>query len=622
MPLHHSSRALSKGLSFVLVFSLLALAGCDQSPSVEPPEQQEAPEATAERSESPGLEKALKAQKKRGNDFLDRPGIVGVGSGLDADGNANLVVYGTTPKMVEKANLPSHANGVPVRAEITGLIVADADETSRQRPAPVGFSIGHPDITAGTYGARVKDGSGNVYALSNNHILADNNNASIGDNILQPGPTDGGTNPEDKVGELADYEPIDYEGTNTIDAAIASTSSSNLDFATSSEGYGTPGTSPVSASVGDNVQKYGRTTGLTKGEVSEINVTVDVCFETNGPFSCAKSATFENQIGITPGDFSDGGDSGSLIVTDNSDANPVGLLFAGSDTRTLANPIGDVLSRFNVSIDDGSDGGNSPPTASFTTNCTDLDCTFDGSGSSDTDGSIASYEWDFGDGTTATGEAPSHTYGSDGTYTVTLTVTDDAGATDSQSQDVTVSSSTNSPPTASFTSSCTDLTCDFDGSGSSDSDGSIASYDWDFGDGTTATGEAPSHTYGSDGTYTVTLTVTDDAGATDSQSQDVSVSSSATFAVDSITPTSVAAGSSVDVTITGSGFEGGATVALENGNGPTPSVSNTTVVDGTEITATISTKSGGPKRDRLWDVRVTNPDGTSDVLVDGFTVTP
>ena len=120
----------------------------------------------------------------------------------------------------------------------------------------------------------------------------------------------------------------------------------------------------------------------------------------------------------------------------------------------------------------------------------------------------------------------------------------------------------------------------------------------------------------------MTLTVTDDAGATDSQSQDVSVSSSTTFAVDSISPNSVAAGSSVDVTITGSGFEGGATVALENGNGPAPTVSNTTVVDGTEITATISTKSGGPKRDRLWDVRVTNPDGTSDVLVDGFTVTP
>lgn len=529
-----------RNLSCVLVLAFLLLAGCDQSPSIQSAQEEE---GDAQTVESAQLEKAMNAQKNRANDFLDRPGIVGVGSGVDSDGKANLVVYGTTPKMVEKANLPSHANGVPVRAEITGLIVADAEPTTRQRPAPVGFSIGHPDITAGTYGARVTDGSGTVFALSNNHVLANVNDANIGDSALQPGPTDGGTDPEDKVGELFDYEPIDFEGTNTMDAAIASSSTSNLDASTpTDDAYGVPGTNPTSATVGMNVQKYGRTTGHTTGEVSEVNVTVDVCYETAGPFNCTSSARFENQIGITPGGFSDGGDSGSLIVTDDSNKNPVGLLFAGSDTRTLANPIGDVLDRFNVSIDDGS--------------------------------------------------------GDDG---------DD----------------TNSPPTASFTFTCTDLSCDFDGSGSSDSDGSITSYDWDFGDGNTGTGETVSHTYGSDGTYTVTLTVTDDSNATDSESQEVSVSSSTTtFAVDDITPNSVSAGSSVDVTITGSGFESGADVALENGSGPTPSVSNTTVVDGTEITATISTSSGGPPRDRVWDVRVTNPDGMSDVLVDGFTVTP
>ncbi|MBW3581533.1 MAG: PKD domain-containing protein [Euryarchaeota archaeon] len=83
---------------------------------------------------------------------------------------------------------------------------------------------------------------------------------------------------------------------------------------------------------------------------------------------------------------------------------------------------------------------------------------------------------------------------------------------------------TNSPPTASFTYTCTDLSCNFDGSGSSDSDGTISSYAWDFGDGTTGSGATVSHTYGAGGTYTVTLTVTDDGGATDSSSQSVSVS--------------------------------------------------------------------------------------------------
>jgi len=183
---------------------------------------------------------------------------------------------------------------------------------------------------------------------------------------------------------------------------------------------------------------------------------------------------------------------------------------------------------YTLDFSSGSDGGdtNSAPTADFTSSCTDLACDFT-DGSTDSDGSIASWSWDFGDGATSTAQSPSHTYSSGGTYTVTLTVTDDDGATDTASQDVSVSESTdtNSAPTASFTTSVTDLTVDFT-DGSSDSDGSIASWSWDFGDGATSTAQSPSHTYSSGGTYTVTLTVTDDDGATDTASQDVSVSES------------------------------------------------------------------------------------------------
>src|SRR6056297_3201452 len=82
---------------------------------------------------------------------------------------------------------------------------------------------------------------------------------------------------------------------------------------------------------------------------------------------------------------------------------------------------------------------NQAPTASFTSSCADLGCSFDGSGSSDSDGTIASYAWDFGDGSTGSGSTASHSYAAGGTYTVTLTVTDDAGATDASSQNVTVS---------------------------------------------------------------------------------------------------------------------------------------------------------------------------------------
>lgn len=175
-------------------------------------------------------------------------------------------------------------------------------------------------------------------------------------------------------------------------------------------------------------------------------------------------------------------------------------------------------------------GGNQPPTASFTHNCgtSSLSCTFNGSGSSDPDGTIASYAWNFGDGTTGSGVSVTHTFPSAGTYTVTLTVTDNEGATGSTSQNVAVGQPpANQPPVASFTASCAAFWifhwCNFDGSGSSDPDGTIASYSWDFGDGTTGTGASGTHFYSSAGSRTVTLTVTDNGGATDTETKTVNV---------------------------------------------------------------------------------------------------
>ncbi|UCE04689.1 MAG: PKD domain-containing protein, partial [bacterium] len=160
--------------------------------------------------------------------------------------------------------------------------------------------------------------------------------------------------------------------------------------------------------------------------------------ETRGPFKCVKLARFVDQISITDGTFSDGGDSGSLIVTDDSNKKPVGLLYAGSSDRTLANPIDPVLQRFNVTIDDGSGGGNMAPTADFTYTTSDLTVTFTDQ-SDDPDGSIVSWDWNFDDGGTSTEQNPTHTYASAGTYSVTLTVTDNESATDAISKDVTVS---------------------------------------------------------------------------------------------------------------------------------------------------------------------------------------
>ena len=309
---------------------------------------------------------------------------------------------------------------------------ATGDTTVRCKwPVPIGVSTGHPDITAGTIGARVVDDKGNAdpaddtfYALSNNHVYANQNDANIGDPALQPGAFDGGTSPADNIGTLHDYEPILFDGSdNTMDAAIVLSSTDILGNSTPSNGYGTPNSTPVSASLNQAVQKYGRTTSLTTGTVSEINLTVNVCYE--GFMVCTKLAKFVDQIAITDGSFSDGGDSGSLIVTNDADNKPVGLLFAGSSTRTIANDIGNVLTKFGVTIDGSAPG----PVAT---------------------GSIAGTVTNFADGTAmggatvSTDTGQSAVTGADGAYTITdvptgdRTVTASASGYDSASQVVTV----------------------------------------------------------------------------------------------------------------------------------------------------------------------------------------
>ena len=182
---------------------------------------------------------------------------------------------------------------------------------------------------------------------------------------------------------------------------------------------------------------------------------------------------------------------------------------------------------------------NTPPTASFTYNISERTVTFTDT-STDVDGSIVSWGWNFGDGATSTLQYPSHTYTADGTYTVSLTVTDNQGATGTVSQTLSVSGSVvNQPPTAGFSFTTDNLNVTFTDS-STDPDGSVVAWAWNFGDGATSSLQNPSHTYGASGTYTVSLTVTDDQSATGSISHDVTVTSqsTSTITVASLTDTS------------------------------------------------------------------------------------
>lgn len=307
---------------------------------------------------NPRVRAVMAVQNRHTRHLLALPGVVGAATGLTGDGRPAIHVFAESFELAKSAAIPSHVEDVPVVITITGEIVAlkppvgkipqeKVDPTARfPRPVPIGVSTGHPDITAGTIGCRVTDGT-DVYALSNNHVYADENNAAIWDHILQPGAFDEGAEGNDTIGTLFDFEPIDFSGgENSIDAAIALSSTDDLDRHTPSDGYGTPKSATVEPSIGQSVMKYGRTTSQTKGKVYAINATVRVTYDSG-------TALFVNQIVITPGTFSAGGDSGSLIVVQRgADARkPVGLLFAGSSVMTVANPINAVLERFRVSID-------------------------------------------------------------------------------------------------------------------------------------------------------------------------------------------------------------------------------------------------------------------------------
>jgi PKD repeat protein len=179
-------------------------------------------------------------------------------------------------------------------------------------------------------------------------------------------------------------------------------------------------------------------------------------------------------------------------------------------------------------------GAKQAPTAvasaSTTSGTAPLTVNFTGQNSSDSDGVVVGYRWDFGTGDSSTATNPGYTYTSPGTFNATLTVTDSDGLTNSASVTITVTAPANLPPvaaaSASTTSGIAPLPVNFSSSGSYDADGSIISYLWDFGDGTSSTSAAPSKTYNNPGTFTARLTVTDDSGATDSTTIQITVASS------------------------------------------------------------------------------------------------
>lgn len=218
------------------------------------------------------------------------------------------------------------------------------------RPLSIGASVGHVDITAGTIGAFVKRG-GATYLLSNNHVLAKEDQARAGDRILQRAKYDGGREPSERVARLRFWIRLKHTGVNRVDAALAEIDKgapydvSRLRGLVHGEDRKLMGLGPAFTDEGEMVFKIGRTTGPTGGRVTAFDLDNVIVNYDQG------NLRFDGQIeieGVGNAAFSDGGDSGSLIVNARMEA--AALLFAGGDSGgsnglglTYANPIHQVL---------------------------------------------------------------------------------------------------------------------------------------------------------------------------------------------------------------------------------------------------------------------------------------
>lgn len=303
------------------------------------------------------IEAIMGVQDERRENILSKQNVLGFGIGFKATAGkpterVSLVVYVTEKLPMEKIAQASRIDpmygNIPTDVEVMEPLFA-FPLTQRVRPAMGGYSVGHYGITAGTIATCVRDkyyGSAGrkFYVLSNNHVLANSNQANIGDPILQPGPYDGGKDPDDRIARLTKFVPIGFgpTGSNKVDAAIAEVDFSQCNREVFWIGHPSGWRKKADVKLATVVQKTGRTTDYTVGQVAAINATVNV------GFGGGQVARFVEQIIITPGGFSAGGDSGSLITDINEVA--VGLLFAGSSTHTIANYIENVLNMLYVVI--------------------------------------------------------------------------------------------------------------------------------------------------------------------------------------------------------------------------------------------------------------------------------
>ncbi|MGD8777345.1 MAG: hypothetical protein PVH88_00100 [Ignavibacteria bacterium] len=368
-------KLLNPFLIFILFIGVtLLLTFCNKESVTEPWNTESPQQEQVFDKNNPAVQKVFSIQKKYTEEFMKNENIIGTATGLTEDGKLTLLVLSKEDISLDvlsksKNPIPAVVDNIPVEVYYTGEIkalrAAPIDHQVIQTP-PIElgtsggwkYDLANGYCCGGTLGSLIQINT-EKYILSNYHVLSadivsgDNNRvAQIGDPIIQTGLIDVSCD-SSQAQDVATLASVNVLPNANVDAAIAKIIPGMVDTTGAILEIGTLSSQTVAASIRQRVKKSGRTTGLTTSRVSGLNATVNVTYDDECAGSTAFTKTFTGQILIRNigSSFLNSGDSGSLMV-ENVATNPraVGLLYAGSSTIAVANPINDVLNYFGATM--------------------------------------------------------------------------------------------------------------------------------------------------------------------------------------------------------------------------------------------------------------------------------
>jgi len=317
--------------------------------------------------EKPAVRAVAAVQELHTKRLMADPEVIGTAVTIDDNSQPAVMLLVTSQRAFDAA--PKTLDGVPVKVVLTDKIVAmktsGISHTAKQTP-PIQlgtsggwrYDLANGYCCGGTLGSLINVG-GQQRILSNYHVLeadivsgGNTRVATTGDYIIQPGLIDVGCNAANAQNVATLVKTSSLPNSN-VDASSATVISGMVSSTGAILEVGTLSASTVAASLNQLVKKSGRTTGLTRSYVSGLNATVSITYENECAGGTAFTKSFTGQILIanSRSKFLAGGDSGSLLAEDvTTNPRAVGLLFAGSTSIAVANPIGQVLSFFGATM--------------------------------------------------------------------------------------------------------------------------------------------------------------------------------------------------------------------------------------------------------------------------------